>query len=63
MQCPKCGSKTGNVYVDVGLKIPAAYTNLISKTMLRRSDISLQYANWPSARFICDKCNYMEKGL
>ena len=63
MKCPKCGSNTGTVSVDVGLKIPARFVNLIDKTMIRRKDVILRFANWPKALFVCDKCTYREKGL
>tara|TARA_Y100000031_G_scaffold48991_1_gene56191 strand:+ start:1205 stop:1393 length:189 start_codon:yes stop_codon:yes gene_type:complete len=62
MNCPHCG-KEMELRVEVTIKLPARYTNLLSKKAIREKECQLVAANWEKARVICYDCNYREKGL
>jgi hypothetical protein len=62
MKCPACG-EVMEMRVEVTLKLPANYVNLISKEVIKKKECQLVAANWEKARATCYGCGYREVGL
>ena len=62
MHCPKC-NKEMTLRVSIELTLPARFTNLISKTVIRRKDCAIKSANWKNATVTCYDCGYQDRGL
>ena len=62
MNCPKC-KKEMELYVSIKLRLPARYTNLISKSVIRKKECVITAADWSNAYHVCYECGYIDRGL
>lgn len=52
MKCPKCGGPTRTA-VNLYLDIPGSLNNRLNKAALRRKDVRVMGAGWPTALHYC----------